>query len=116
MDLGSIKIVSDGTAMGTKVLDADGKLIPGCITRIEWSVDVDSFAEAKITFEGIEIDAIAAGMLDRTASSEIEGLRKELVCTQSALAYALDAIKYHIRSDDDEANGKLETAISHLLG
>lgn len=46
----NIKIVSDGTSLGTRVFDADGKKIEGLITRVEWSIDAVGAGEAKITF------------------------------------------------------------------
>ncbi|WP_042298959.1 hypothetical protein [Paraburkholderia kururiensis] len=45
-----ISILSDGTPHGTRVLDADGKQIEGCITRVEWSIETDKIGEARITF------------------------------------------------------------------
>ena len=35
------RIVSDGTPFGTKVYDADGAEIKGCITKVEWSIEAD---------------------------------------------------------------------------
>ncbi|WDZ97979.1 hypothetical protein Herbaro_09420 [Herbaspirillum sp. WKF16] len=47
----NIRIISDGTACGTQVLDADGTKIEAPIKRIEWCIDATGrIGEAKITF------------------------------------------------------------------
>lgn len=56
-----IQIVSDGTAMGTKVLDASGKDITSMlgVTRIDWSVpgafSLPGSAEAILHCEGVKV-------------------------------------------------------------
>lgn len=52
MEPKQITIESDGTALGTKVLDAAGKPMDmSSITRIEWSIDATgAVAEARVTF------------------------------------------------------------------
>lgn len=58
MPSNQIKIISDGTPLGTKVFDADGNRIVGCITAIEWRIDACGDAEAKITFANPEVELI----------------------------------------------------------
>jgi hypothetical protein len=53
-----MRIVSDGTPFGTKVYDADGAEIKGCITKVEWSIEVDGIGQAKLTFSNVEVDVI----------------------------------------------------------
>lgn len=54
-----IRIVSDGTPRGTKVFDADGEPFDmSTITAVEWSIDADGAAIARLTFCGAEIDVI----------------------------------------------------------
>ncbi|KVQ85568.1 hypothetical protein WK07_04560 [Burkholderia multivorans] len=52
MEPKQITIESDGTALGTKLFDADGKPMDmNSITRIEWSIDgAGAVAEARVTF------------------------------------------------------------------
>lgn len=47
-----ITILSDGTPHGTRVLDANGNTIDGCITKVEWSIEAgsDEVASARVTF------------------------------------------------------------------
>ena len=55
----NIRIISDGTALDTKVFGSDGVEIKGCITKIEWSIDGDVRAGvATITFLGVDLDVI----------------------------------------------------------
>jgi len=52
-----IKIISDGTAPGTRVVDAGtGEPIDG-ITAISWKVDVNHLAEATLTFIKVPVEA-----------------------------------------------------------
>jgi 23S rRNA maturation-related 3'-5' exoribonuclease YhaM len=54
-----VRIVSDGTALGTKVYDATGHEIKGCITKIVWAINGDRrVGRARITFDLVEIDLI----------------------------------------------------------
>lgn len=56
--ISKIKIISDGTGMGTQVL-LDGKPLVCIITKVEWCISaVPGIAEAKITFAKVEIEAI----------------------------------------------------------
>ena len=54
----SIKVISNGTAMGTKVLNSDGDPIGG-ITSINLHLAVDTLMTAKIEFCGVECEIIA---------------------------------------------------------
>ncbi len=36
-----VEIISDGTSIGTKVMDKDGNLIKG-VQKVTWEVDIDS--------------------------------------------------------------------------
>jgi hypothetical protein len=55
----NMRIVSDGTALGTKVFDADGVEINGCLTKIEWSIESERRVGAvTLTYECVEIDAV----------------------------------------------------------
>jgi len=51
-----IRIVSDGTPFGTKVFDAEGSEIKGCITKVEWSIEGGKVAQATLTFSDVEVD------------------------------------------------------------
>lgn len=54
-----MRIVSDGTGLGTKVFDADGHEIKGCITKIEWDIDGErQVGRARITFDLVEVDLV----------------------------------------------------------
>ncbi|WP_137010148.1 hypothetical protein [Aquitalea aquatilis] len=45
-----LKIVSDGTPHGTRVYDADGKLITAPITRICWEITAPHGAVVQVEF------------------------------------------------------------------
>jgi hypothetical protein len=54
-----MRIVSDGTGLGTKVYDADGHEIKGCITKIVWMIDGERrTGRARITFDLVEVDLV----------------------------------------------------------
>jgi hypothetical protein len=54
-----IRIVSDGTAHGTRVLNADGEPIPG-VTKIEIEpLEPCGIVRAKLTFHFVELDVVA---------------------------------------------------------
>ena len=53
-----LKIVSDGTAHGTTVHDANGSPLTN-VTEIEISVCVGSLVQARITFIDVELDLVA---------------------------------------------------------
>lgn len=53
-----LRIVSDGTPLGTKVFDSDGAEIKGCITKVEWSIDANCAGQATLTFANVEVDLI----------------------------------------------------------
>jgi hypothetical protein len=50
-----VKIVSDGTPCGTKVLREDGSEIEG-VSGINWNIEVDQFAVARIEIGVAEIE------------------------------------------------------------
>lgn len=53
-----IKIISDGTAVGTFVVDTStGARVDG-VKRIQWGVDYDGVAVAVLEFQGIEADIV----------------------------------------------------------
>lgn len=55
----NIRIISDGSPRGTKVFDAEGVEITGCLTKIEWSIDSDKrTGVAKLTYMGVDLDVI----------------------------------------------------------
>lgn len=49
-DIKQLKIVSDGTPLGTRVYDADGRLITAPITRISWEILPCRPAVAQVEF------------------------------------------------------------------
>jgi hypothetical protein len=57
---GTIKIVSDGTARGTKITLADGTLVSGvCEVRISIKGGPDEVVKAELTFEAVELEIAA---------------------------------------------------------
>lgn len=59
-----LKIVSDGTSNGTKIVDEEsGEEVRG-VTHIEWSLGVDELAKVTIEFEAVSVDV--KGELDTT--------------------------------------------------
>lgn len=57
---GRIRIVSDGTPRGTRVLLPNGDRMPGLIKKVEWSItagEPHELARAVITFANVEIEA-----------------------------------------------------------
>lgn len=54
-----VRIVSDGTPIGTKVYDADGRLMDmGAITKVEWSIEAAGTGVARLTLANVEVDLI----------------------------------------------------------
>lgn len=64
-----IKIISDGTAYGTQVLDFDGCPIHG-ISRISIDVTAGELVTATITFENVTLDMKANSDLSEVAKNE----------------------------------------------
>ena len=57
---GRIRIVSDGTPAGTRVLQPNGERMPGRITNVEWRVAANGGpATAVITFHNVEVEVAA---------------------------------------------------------
>lgn len=56
----SVRIVSDGTPLGTHVYDHDGNKIKSHITAIEWSIQAgaNEVGVAKISFPLCSVDII----------------------------------------------------------
>ncbi|KVZ57519.1 hypothetical protein WL19_03380 [Burkholderia ubonensis] len=55
----NVRIVSDGTAQGTRVLNADGTPIPG-VERIEiLPLDPNGVVQARVTLNFVELDMVA---------------------------------------------------------
>ena len=53
-----VKIISDGTASGTKLIDQEtGKSIED-ITSITWSVSVDELAQVNVKFINVPVEVI----------------------------------------------------------
>lgn len=57
--MSKVRIVSDGTAVGTRLFDPDGKDITKYCTSIEWRIDAGGhrMATATVTFARVEIEA-----------------------------------------------------------
>lgn len=54
-----VRIVSDGTAAGTRVLNADGTPLPG-VARIEiLPLDPAGVVQARLTLSFVELDMVA---------------------------------------------------------
>lgn len=56
--MNSIKVVSDGTPMNTKVFNHSGAEIQG-ITSIIMKISADTFMTAVLTFENVQAEIIA---------------------------------------------------------
>jgi hypothetical protein len=55
-----VRIVSDGTPLGTKVFNADGTPMDmGRVTKVEWSIEADGIGVARVTLRDVEIDTVA---------------------------------------------------------
>jgi hypothetical protein len=55
-----VRIISEGAPSGTDVL-IDGASVANHVTAIDWHLDTDGSASARITFAGVELDGIAEG-------------------------------------------------------
>ena len=54
-----VKIISDGTSKGTRVIDEQsGEAVEGCV-YLSWIIDKDHMATATITLVKVSIDASA---------------------------------------------------------
>lgn len=51
------RIVSDGTPLGTKVLDPEGRPLD-MVSKIEWSIEAGGIGVARLTLINVEVDAI----------------------------------------------------------
>ena len=51
-----MKIISDGTSVGTKVLDSNGNEIEGLISKIDIFIEEHGLVNAVITFQDVELD------------------------------------------------------------
>lgn len=58
-DVKSIRIVSDGTAFGTQILNHDGTPIPGVIRLEIMPLEADGLVEARLTFHCVKLDVMA---------------------------------------------------------
>ena len=58
-----LRIISDGTPQGTKVLDGNGRLIKG-ISQVTWSVEYGKRASATLTFNNVDVDVIGEEELE----------------------------------------------------
>lgn len=55
----NIRIISDGTLLGTKIVDAATRVpVPGFITAISWDITLTGPSTAVITYVYPEIDAV----------------------------------------------------------
>lgn len=52
-----LRIISDGTPQGTRVLDGNGRMIKG-IASVTWNVDASGRAKATLTFNNVAVDVI----------------------------------------------------------
>ena len=52
-----MRIVSDGTALGTKVFGEDGEMIRS-VRRVEWSVEVGGLGTAVLHVDNVEVDIV----------------------------------------------------------
>ena len=53
-----VKIISDGTPRGTKLVNAEtGEKLEG-VTSVEWHISVDRLSEAVIMMRGVPIEAV----------------------------------------------------------
>lgn len=53
-----MKIISDGTPPGTKLLDPDGKDITGSISAITWKIVAGGASQATVTFENVQVEVL----------------------------------------------------------
>lgn len=53
-----IKITSDGTPFGTRVVDANSGVPIDNVTKIVWSIDVNGIAEAVLTIDNVEVAVV----------------------------------------------------------
>lgn len=51
------RIVSDGSSMGTKVLDPDGRSLD-MVTKVEWSIEAGRIGVARVTLFNVEVDVV----------------------------------------------------------
>ncbi len=62
-----IRIVSDGTAWGTKVFDSEGKRIERIVSVEILPISCGEIVQARITFADVQLDVIGEdGRLERT--------------------------------------------------
>lgn len=54
--MAQVQIVSDGTATGTRLIDADGKEIIGH-SRVSWSVGPKGVAKVYVEFDAVKLNA-----------------------------------------------------------
>jgi hypothetical protein len=59
-----VLIESDGSPQGTFLYDMTGHKVRGNITKIEWWIDPQSLAKARVTFENVELFAPANGTIE----------------------------------------------------
>jgi hypothetical protein len=61
--ISKLKVISDGTSMGTKVF-LDGKEIIGIINKIAWVITASGgLAEARVTFNNVEAEVVGTTVI-----------------------------------------------------
>lgn len=68
-----IKIVSDGTNSGTKVVDATTGVVLGGIQCLSWKIDVNMLhAEAVIRMVDVPVDIIADAAVEQASAKAVD--------------------------------------------
>ena len=50
-----IKVISNGTTQGTRVLTENGEKIEGCVSA-EWKIDMENIAQLTLKFVGVGVE------------------------------------------------------------
>lgn len=58
-----LKLISDGTAKGTRLLDEDGNNLAAKATRIAVTISADSFVTVDVTYPlvSMDVDCVTSG-------------------------------------------------------
>ena len=60
------RIVSDGTPLGTKILEPDGRQMDLTgVTKVEWSVEAGGIGVARLTLINVEVDVVGDDPADK---------------------------------------------------
>ena len=94
-----MKIVSDGTALGTQVFDADGNQI-GLVQKVTWEVSVDQpYAKMIVEVFGVPSNLVAEGAVLKTT-----GFYKTGETTESIRTDAVNSFWDKVNSTEDLDN------------